>query len=186
MRSIGFFAVKGGVGTSTVAAMTALALAHDHNVLLIDHPHGDLATALGLVQPPLDTYIEVTNTLGLIVTDQLCRGWLEEQAIEYGTRHVVVDLGLNPTVTVTDSAYMVTRPCYMALRRGVGFHSFDYDGIVLVTEPGRALTASDVERALGAEVKATIGFDPAIARLVDAGLLAGRLPAHLRNDLNQL
>ena len=47
---------------------------------------------------------------------------------------------------------------------------------MLVAEPGRALRVPDIERAIGVPVVATISHDPAVARAVDAGLLAARLP----------
>jgi hypothetical protein len=50
---------------------------------------------------------------------------------------------------------------------------------VLVTEPGRVLSARDVEDAADAPVLAVIPLDPQVARLVDAGLLTGRLPRSL-------
>ena len=49
--------------------------------------------------------------------------------------------------------------------------------MILVAEPGRSLRSSDVERAVGAPVVATVSLDPAIARAVDAGLLAALPPA---------
>ena len=48
--------------------------------------------------------------------------------------------------------------------------------VVLVTEPGRALAPHDVEDCVGAPVVAEVAVDPAVARAVDAGLLATRLP----------
>jgi hypothetical protein len=56
-------------------------------------------------------------------------------------------------------------------------------GIVLVDEPGRALTSTDVERALGVGVVAEVRLDPAVARAVDAGLLIARLPRSLSLSL---
>ena len=57
------------------------------------------------------------------------------------------------------------------------------DGVVLVAEPGRALRVPDIERTLGVPVVATISHDPAVARAVDAGLLAARLPRVLQREL---
>ncbi len=53
-------------------------------------------------------------------------------------------------------------------------------------EPGRSLTAADVARALGAPVVAEVTVDPAIARAVDAGLLAARLPKAMLKALQAL
>ena len=56
--------------------------------------------------------------------------------------------------------------------------------VVLLREPQRALTAVDVELAVGAPVVATIDVDPAVARAVDAGLLVGRPPRGLDRTLD--
>jgi hypothetical protein len=56
-------------------------------------------------------------------------------------------------------------------------------GVVLDTEPGRSLVRRDVEYVLGAPVRAEIELDPLVARAVDAGLLATRLPRGLHRAL---
>jgi hypothetical protein len=77
---------------------------------------------------------------------------------------------------------LVTRACYLALRRALD-PPLRPSGVVLVTEPGRALDRGDVERVVGAPVRAEVGFDPAVARAVDAGLLVSRLPRGLERSL---
>jgi hypothetical protein len=77
---------------------------------------------------------------------------------------------------------LVLRPCYLALRRAVAA-PFRPSGVVLVREPGRALTRRDVEAVLGVPVRAEVDVDPAIARAVDAGLLTARLPRGLERAL---
>jgi hypothetical protein len=52
-------------------------------------------------------------------------------------------------------------------------------GVIVIHEPGRVLSAEDVATAVGAPVVAEINLDPAVARAVDAGLLASRLPPSL-------
>src|SRR5439155_15668548 len=47
-------------------------------------------------------------------------------------------------------------------------------GVILVAEPGRALSAADASEVLGLPVVATVPVRSRIARLIDAGLLAGR------------
>lgn len=74
-----------------------------------------------------------------------------------------------------DRSVLVTRACYLALRRTVSL-SVRPSGVVLVAEAGRALTRSDCERAIGAPVLATVAVDPDIARAVDAGMLRTRVP----------
>lgn len=73
---------------------------------------------------------------------------------------------------------LVTRPCYLALRAAVrwGWRRDGFDGILLVNEPGRALGVDDVAAVLDLPVIATIDVDPAVARLVDSGLMLDRTP----------
>jgi pimeloyl-ACP methyl ester carboxylesterase len=100
---------------------------------------------------------------------------------------VIVDAGSTPAppaelVRGADHALLVTRPCYLALRAAIR-HPARPTGIVLVDEPGRALGTRDIETSLGAPVVANVLLDPAVARAVDAGLLAARLPAGFRRAM---
>lgn len=69
----------------------------------------------------------------------------------------------------------VLRPCYLAVRRALA-SPIRPSGVVLLTEPGRALQRRDVEDVLGVPVWAEVPVTPVVARAVDAGLLATRLP----------
>lgn len=84
---------------------------------------------------------------------------------------------------VATRSILVTRACYLTLAR-CGDLPVVPSGVVLLREPDRALTAVDVEVAVGAPVVATIDVDPAVARAVDAGLLTGRLPRGLQRALD--
>jgi len=86
-------------------------------------------------------------------------------------------------VEAADRSWLVTRPCFLALRRALAVGRRP-DGIVLVEEPGRALGRTDVEDVLGAPVVATVAADASVARAVDAGLLLARLPAVLGRALS--
>jgi hypothetical protein len=69
----------------------------------------------------------------------------------------------------------------MSLRRAINGQR--PDGIVLIEEPGRALTSKDIASVLSLPVVANIPFESAISRAVDAGLLASRLPQLLQRHL---
>lgn len=104
-------------------------------------------------------------------------------------RPVVVDCGVitaSPVgVTLAASAthsLLVTRACYLSLRRA-STAPVRPSGIVLVSEPGRRLSRADVEQVVGAPVRAQVAVDPAVARAVDAGVLASRLPRGLERAL---
>lgn len=116
-------------------------------------------------------------------------------------RGVVVDAGCPPspgegmppaaavaTRALTAAAVtslLVTRPCYLALRRAVAVGVRPH-GIVLVGEGGRALQPDDVAQVVGAPVVAEVRTDPAVARVVDAGLLVSRMPRVLEGALREL
>lgn len=78
----------------------------------------------------------------------------------------------------SDRTALVTRACYLALRAAT--RVTPPDEVVLITEPGRALSAGDVAAAVGSPVGAVLRWDPAVARSVDAGVLRDRLPRALR------
>ncbi len=116
--------------------------------------------------------------------------WIAEQSGRGASDdvEVVIDAGTGTPppalVDMADHALLVTRPCYLSLRRAVA-QAARPSGVILVDEPGHALSARDVERAIGAPVIATVSFDPAIARAVDAGMLASRLPRVIARELRR-
>ncbi len=106
-----------------------------------------------------------------------------------GSMPTIVDAGRHGRHHVLHASaarsLIVVRPCYLALRRAV-LSSGLADAAVVVHEPGRSLGIDDVTRAIGAPVLAEIAWDPAVARAVDAGLLAHRLPSVLRTAAERL
>lgn len=190
------WAAKGGSGTTVVTA--AMALSARRPTLLVDLA-GDLPTALGLpvpsgpgvgewsssTAPPgrLDA-LRVPLADGL---DLLPRGatgprsrWRELGEHLAGVPDtVIVDAGTGAPpaelCACADQVVLVTRACYLAVRRAIDAR-VPVDGIVLVEEPGRALSPADLEAAIGAPVLARVLLDPAVARAVDSGLLLARLP----------
>jgi hypothetical protein len=81
-----------------------------------------------------------------------------------------------------EHSLLVLRPCFLALRRAV--HApIRPTGVVLVAEEGRALSAADVEDVLGVPVQVTVTVNAQVARAVDSGLLASRLPRSLEREL---
>jgi hypothetical protein len=89
-----------------------------------------------------------------------------------GAGHAVVD--------VADTALVVIRPCYLALRRAVSDPRLGSSaGAILVEDPGRALDGDDVASVLGIPVVGRVPVRCEIARAVDAGVLPDRLPEPL-------
>jgi hypothetical protein len=102
-------------------------------------------------------------------------------------RTVVVDAGrphgfTRDMVDRSGRSLLVVRPCFLNLRAARALKSTP-DGVVLVRERGRALGVADVEAVTGAPVVAQIEWDPAVARCVDAGLVATRVPRRLLRAL---
>jgi hypothetical protein len=207
------WSAKGGSGTTVVAASLAVLLARSapEGALFVDLT-GDGAAVLGVPEPTgpgVGEWLAATEVdaagfdrLGVPVDDSLAlvpRGVpgvavAADRITELGSilgsgpRPVVVDAGLAvdevgaALATVAAISLLVLRPCYLALRRAVAA-PFRPSGVVLVREPGRALTRRDVEAVLGVPVRAEVHLDPAIARAVDAGLLTARLPRGLERAL---
>lgn len=210
------WSVKGGSGTTVVAAGLSLVLAQrvtdSPPVLLVDLG-GDSPAVLGLAEPATsgvfdwlrsdapaaaleDLALEVGPGLALVprgygdLPPLTGKRWVVLAAyLRERVPNAVIDCGpLRPAPQVlTDQALsiLVLRPCYLALRR-VASASLTADRIVLIDEPGRALRRPDVENVVGHRVDVHLELDPAIARAVDAGLLAGRLPSQLSHGLRRV
>lgn len=207
-----FFAAKGGVGCSVVAAASAVLAARQCPTLLVDL-HGDLPAILGVEtpgaglcewfqseSPPADALhrleVPLNDRLSLLpVGVGLRRRELVGEGIDSPAmrllarllategRVVVVDVGVagHGAHALLESAQrtaLVTRACYLALRRAQSLPT--PDELVLVEEPGRSLRPGDVAAAVGVPLGATVAWDPAISRVVDAGLMLTRVPRGLR------
>ena len=200
------WAAKGGSGTTVVVA--AIGLSIEPPALLVDLD-GDLPSVFGLAEPSLpgvhdwvlsdatpsrliDLAIPVVSGVSLVCAG-LARAPADAErwqtlgaALGENAATVVVDAGTGSPpgalLNAADRSLLVTRACYLALRRAVTLEVRP-SGVVLVEEPGRALRRRDVEAAIDAPVAATIALDPAVARAVDAGLLAARLPRLIQREL---
>ncbi|MEO7836833.1 MAG: hypothetical protein ABIS21_04250 [Acidimicrobiales bacterium] len=209
---IACWSVKGGSGTTVVAAGLAVILsrAMPGGALAVDLA-GDLPATLGVPDPTgpgvtdwasapdasgdalARLEVEVHPGLHLLATgtgridaggaDRLCTALA-------GDRHVVVDCGSggdSAGMAVAASAalsLLVLRPCYLALRRALAA-AIRPSGVIVVGEPGRSLGRRDIEDVLGVPVRAEVAWDPAVARAVDAGLLAVRVPRTLERALRR-
>jgi len=195
------WSVKGGVGTTVISAVVALQHAANHEVRLVDLM-GDLPATLGIPEPTgqgigewlaNDAPEETLEHLVIPVTerlDLLPRGSISEDLHSLSrlrrfsnlpsAREIVVDAGTSSSFIETllpqaTTSWLVLRPCYLALRRAVSTRH-RIDGVILVNEPGRSLSARDVASVLTAPIVAEVDLDPRLSRVVDAGLLTSRLP----------
>lgn len=213
---IACWSVKGGSGTTVVTAALALLLGRTApgEVLLVDLA-GEAPAVLGLPEPagpgladwlratprPPDAIARLTVPAGpgvvlLPLGDGTVAGVEDDaasliQALAASAACVVVDCGTQPrgvaraVVASSDTSLLVLRPCYLAVRRAMT-ETLRATGLVLVHEPGRSLTGRDIADVLGVPVRAEVEVDPAVARAVDAGLLASRLPRPLERSLRRV
>lgn len=200
-----YWSAKGGSGATVLAAAHALRSAADGPTLLIDLA-GDLPCAIGV--PAADSGIAQWLAAGpQVPTDALdriaapvsanlhlvCRGAgpfdparadVLAELLAATPRTVVADCGTRPgpvgraIARAADRSILVTRACYLAVRRQMD-HDLAPTEVALVREANRSLDGPDLTMALGAPVRTTVPFDPAISRAVDAGLLRSRLPRAL-------
>ena len=119
--------------------------------------------------------------------------WLEQDGttvVDVGTLDFGPDGGFGDSLehkimAESDQSILVTRACYLSLRRTVSV-PLRPTGVVLVAEAGRALTRSDCERAIGSPVVATVAIDPDTARAIDAGMMRTRVPKQAVRSLSAL
>ena len=206
------WAAKGGSGTTVVAAALAAMGARRGTHVIAADLAGDLPAALGVAEPASPGIAEwlaagpdvasdslsrlevaVAPNLGLIPwggTHQFGAGDGERLAAALASHPLVVaDCGTAPigaaqaVAMAADRSLLVIRPCYLALRRALAT-PFRPSAVVLIDEAGRSLRRADVADVLGVPVVAVIPWEPGIARAVDAGLLAGRVPRALARGLS--
>lgn len=157
---------KGGVGTSTVIAGLAVAAAEQGQRVLILGDR-DIPAIFGAC---FDEARDLAPNIVSVNPD----GPLSPAA--YGQPLDYFDLVFTSDPDFpSDLSVLVTRGCYLALRRAV---KDDYtnrcDGVVLLNEEQRALGRGDVEDVLGLRVLAEIAVRPVTARAVDAGVFMQR------------
>jgi len=207
------WSVKGGSGTTVVASTIALMRAAEsqRGALLVDLA-GDVPAVLGLAEssgPGINDWLANCNHDSRMTLQSIAvQATANLQIIARGSKQldakenrnfselcaalktfdlpIIVDAGCglpSPDLLAhASSSLLVTRPCYLSLRRAAQL-SVSPTGIVLINEAGRALGKHDVEAVIGAPVVAEIDFDAAIARAVDAGLLANRIPTIMSKQL---
>lgn len=198
------WSVKGGSGTSVVAAALALHLATTDPAWLIDLA-GDAPAVLGVdaagapgvgdwmrssVATPESLHalsIRVVENCALIPLgerDPSGDVGLLARALD-GCR-AVIDAGCGEPPPAlagrAEHSLLVIRPCVLALWRAQRI-SRPPTGVVLVVEPGRALKQRDVAAILGAPVVAEVRVDPAVTSAVDLGVFATRAPRSLMRQI---
>lgn len=164
-------AYKGGQGTSTIAVLLANAFINaNKRVLIVQGADGDIdalcATStlsdgvairvndnLTIAQAPVPT--SLTSQFDAVISDNTSLG--DEHDDTNG------------------QTYLVTQPCYMALRKfTLADNSFTQrlNGVIIVRPIGaRVLTDRDIQGVTNLPIVASITMDNDVARASDAGLL---------------
>jgi hypothetical protein len=181
---------KPGNGVTVTATLLALTASTTQHTTIIDLA-GDQLAALGTTEADR-RQIEVTSHLTVIDATGDTADEQHHQIIESEAQGelVIVDAGradhpIHALLNGDTRRVWVMRCCYLTLRRAVTATSRP-DEIIVIREPQRALNQRDIEQAVGVRVAMVIDLDPGIARAVDAGLLAARLPRPTAAELRQM
>ena len=153
---------RGGHGASTVAAAIALMASELHATELVAHDPATTAALLGLATPADHESIPISESLLLTAE------------ASHQAPVVVHDLGTERGDEPGIHLVVLRGPCYLGLRSMMASPLRQPFDVVLLAEPGRSLTSRDVEDILWTSVVATIPVAAAVARSIDAGLLAAR------------
>lgn len=213
---VGFWSPKGGSGVSVLTATCALIGARFTRVTLVDcagdlpavlglasDTRAGIRDLLALEDPPPDALDRITVqaapnlqllTAGSIdASERAAAGERLAAALRVRTVPAFVDLGVPTGAGVRalaehlDTLVMVVRPCYLAYRRATGHPLASLSrGAVVIDEPNRVLSARDLEQVVGIPILATITPRPTVARAVDAGTLASRIPEPLARPTRSL
>lgn len=185
---VNFYQSKGGVGTTTTMLMVAKVLADqtEHRgkkVVVID---AMAAPAYGATWNDFG-YCD-TGDIVLCKTDSAYYAACDDGVIPVDNNVVFrarnLRFAANPSVPEDAINIYMTTPCYLSL---YSFNHYIKDNLpmhhlIVRGEPGRALTASDVQRVVCPKEQTwQLISDPIVARAVDAGLLQSRIPQVVRD-----
>ena len=189
VATIALISAKGGQGCSTTAAALAIQQARAGRRVELCSADAEMPLVLGLPFAAGDRGpVEVIEGLTL---------GSASEAHGAGVDLRVLDCGADTPPADAAVVCLVSSGCYLALAAatrdprvnahlGGGAAGRTADGLVHVEQPGRAVTGRDAADVLGLPLVATVPHDRHVARCVDAGVLARRLPQQLVAPLGDL
>lgn len=191
MQPIEFIGIRGGHGTTTVALAAAATLATWAPTRISTHDRRALCGIVGIAhdEPPIRLAEHLDLAPGERDGDVVDAGTLERYL---GPDPFTAELAARPQRPLRALRIGVLRePDYLGVRTLCERLGAPLDGLVVVSEAGRAIDARDVEHVSGRPVVAVIDHTPVVARTIDAGLLTqrvGRLRefAQLRTWITQI
>ncbi len=191
MQPIEFIGIRGGHGTTTVALAAAVTLATRGPTRVFAHDRRALCAIVGIAHDglpiPLAEHLDLAPEEhdGDVVDAGTLERYFDEEPFddELAQRRQSTSAGLRIGV--------LRGPDYLGLRTLCEHAEAHLDGLVVLSEPGRALDARDVEHVSGRPVVAVVDHSPVVARTIDAGLLVQRLDrlrefAQLRTWITQI
>lgn len=166
---INIWTAKGGQGGTITAVATAVAASK----------YASNIGSIGVTGHDVDA---IAATFGVGATLQAGSPITDRISVSVGSEDLIIrDRGPIDEGSALEGGLLVTRNCYLALRRAVRLGS-GLAGFILTSEPKRALSTTDVKACLSnMPLIALIETDDAIARANDAGLIAQRTPDTLLN-----
>ncbi|HKY14812.1 MAG TPA: hypothetical protein VJM33_07780 [Microthrixaceae bacterium] len=174
MQPIEFLGIRGGHGTTTVALAVAATLATRGPTRVSTHDRRALCAIVGVAYDGLP--IPLAEHL------DLAPGEHDGDIIDVGTLERYLDDPFDDELAERRekraAAFRIgvlRGPDYLGVRTLCAHAEAHLDGLVVVSEAGRALDARDVEQVSGRPVVAVIDHTPVVARTIDAGLLTQRL-----------
>jgi hypothetical protein len=206
------WSAKGGSGTTTVVASLALVAAAQRLRPLVVDLCGDINAMFDHeepVGPGLSDWLAADPGVGIDAIQRLLIDlgdidllvlsnldapfaptrsgalcdWLRVQ-----TRPVFVDAGSAATAIAcalidgADQSLLVTRLCYLSLRRAVTSPRMA-TGVIVVREPKRTLPEHVIVETLGLPIVATIDVTHQMAAVIDSGQLKTRMPTYVKRAL---
>jgi len=178
MQPIEFIGVRGGHGTTTVALAAAVTLATGGPTRVSTHDRRAMCAIVGIAHDGLP--VPITEHLDLVPGehdgDVIDAGTLERYLNEVPFDDVLAQRRQHASTALRIG--VLRGPDYLGLRKLCEHAEAHLDGLVVVSEAGRALDARDVEHVSGRPVVAVVDHTPTLARTVDAGLFVqpvGRL-----------
>ncbi len=174
MQPIEFIGIRGGHGTTTVALAAAATLATRGPTRISTHDRRALCALVGVAHD--EQPIPIAEHLVLAIGEN------DGDVIDAGTLEQYLDGPFDDELAARCQSAagrlrvgVLRGPDYLGLRTLCEHPEAKLDGLVVLSEAGRALDARDVEQVSGRPVVAVVAHTPVVARTIDAGMLMSRI-----------
>ena len=189
--TIEFIGVRGGHGTTTVALAAAAVLATRGPTRINAHDRSALCAHAGIAADglpiPLAENLELAAENDAADVVDVGTMWSFFTEIPFESEAPIGAHKAPESLRIG----VLRGPDYQGVRTLCEHAEADLDGLVLISEVGRALDARDIEHVSGRQVVAVIDATPVVARSIDAGLFLHRIDrlrefAQLRTWITQI